>query len=91
VAVPKAHLLVAVRRVIDGVEVERQVTWRRVEGGDELVDEDVAQPLEGPDGDGVLEAGRRRLAGQVVVLRGAVGDELEAGAARRLSWSFWAS
>ena len=29
------------------------------------------------DGDGVLEAGQRRLAGQVVVLGRAVGDELE--------------
>src|SRR5262249_2563861 len=48
-------------------------------GGDELVEEDVAQALEGLDGDGVLEAGQRRLAGQVVLVGGAVGDELEDG------------
>src|SRR5262249_43902310 len=45
----------------------------------ELVEEDVTQPLEGGDVDGVLEAGQRGLAGQVVVLGGAGGDELEDG------------
>jgi hypothetical protein len=39
----------------------------------------VAQPLEGRDGDGVLEAGQGGPAGQGVVLGGAVGDELEDG------------
>jgi hypothetical protein len=68
-----------VGRVIDGVQIERQVARRAVEGGDELIDEDIAQALEGLDGDGVLEAGQRRLAGQVVVVRGAVGDQLEDG------------
>ena len=38
-----------------------------------------ALPLEGLNGDGVLEAGQGGLAGQVVVLRGAVGDQLEDG------------
>src|SRR5262249_43050448 len=46
---------------------------------EELVNEDVAQALEGRDGDGVLEAGERRLAGQVAIVRRAVGDELEDG------------
>jgi hypothetical protein len=39
---PEGQLLVAVSRVIDGVEVEGQVTGRRVEGGDELVEEHIA-------------------------------------------------
>jgi hypothetical protein len=44
-----------------------------------VVEEHVAQPLEGHDADGVLEARQRRLAGQVVVLGRAAGDELEDG------------
>jgi hypothetical protein len=91
IAVPERQLLVPVGRVIDGVQVEGQVARRRVEGGDELVDEDVTQPLERFDGDGILEAGQGGLAGQVVLLRGAVSDELETGSARRVSWSFWSS
>ena len=79
VAVPEGQLLLAVGRVIDRVEVERQMARRRVEGGDELVEEDVARPLEGLDGDGVLEAGQGGLAGQVVLLRGAVSDQFEDG------------
>jgi hypothetical protein len=35
--------------------------------------------LEGRDADGILEAGQRRLAGQLGVLWGAVGEELEDG------------
>jgi HKD family nuclease/diadenosine tetraphosphate (Ap4A) HIT family hydrolase len=77
VAVPERQLLVAVGRVIDRVQVERQVRGRGVEGGDELVKEHVAQPLEGFDADGVLEAGQRRLAGPVVIPGRAVGQELE--------------
>jgi hypothetical protein len=79
VAVPEGQLLVAVRRVVHGVEVEGQVAGRAVEGGDELVEENIAQPLQGRDRDGVLEAGQGRLAGQVAVLGGVVGDELEDG------------
>jgi hypothetical protein len=79
VAVPEGQLLVAVSRVIDGVQVEGQVTRRGVEGREELVNEDVAQLLEGRDGDGVLEAGERRLAGQVAIVRRAVGNEFEDG------------
>jgi hypothetical protein len=46
-----------VGRVIHGVQVEGQVSRRDIEGGDELVEEHVAEPLEGLDGDGILEAG----------------------------------
>jgi hypothetical protein len=65
------------------------VARRLVEGGDELVEEDVTQALKGRVGDGVLEAGQRGLAGQVVVVGRAAGDELEDGSWRRVSWSFW--
>jgi hypothetical protein len=83
--------VVAVGRVIDSVQVERQVARRRVEGRNELVDEDVPQPLEGLDRDGVLEAGHGGLAGQVVGVGAAAGEELEHGSARRVSWSFWSA
>ena len=49
------------------------------ERGDELVDEHVAEAEQGRDVDLVLEPGQRRLAGQVGVIGGAVGDELEDG------------
>jgi hypothetical protein len=58
----------------------------------------VAQPLERRDGDGILEAGQRGLAGQVVLLRRAVGDQLEDGVGaqasatarvRPMRWSNW--
>src|SRR5581483_4697086 len=71
------QLLVPVRRVVDGVEVEGQGGRRLGERGDELVDEDVPEPFEGGNGDGVLEAGQGGLTGQVRPVRGAVGDELE--------------
>jgi hypothetical protein len=79
IAVPEGQLLLAVGRVVHGVQVERQVARRCVEGGDELIDEHVAQALEGLDADRVLEARQGGLAGQVVILGRAVGDELEDG------------
>jgi hypothetical protein len=77
--VPEGQLLPAVGRVIDGIQVEGQVTRRALEGGDELVEEDVTQPLEGGDGDGLLEAGQGGLAGQFGLVGGAAGEELEDG------------
>jgi hypothetical protein len=52
------------------------VRWARRRGG---VEEDDAEPLERLNRDGVLEARQRGLAGQVVVRRGAAGEELEDG------------
>ena len=43
------------------------------------VEEDPAQPLEGLNGEGVPEAAEGRLAGQIVLARGAVGEGLEDG------------
>src|SRR6266545_4477325 len=72
---PRARTAVPARRK------RRQVARRCGEGGDELVEEDITQPLEGLDGDGVLEAREGGLTRQVRVIRGAVGDELEDGIA----------
>ena len=47
VAVNERQLLLGVRRIIDGVEVEQQLARRRGEAGDERVDEHLAQPLDG--------------------------------------------
>jgi hypothetical protein len=55
------------------------VARRRVIGGDELVEEDVAQQLERQDGDSALEAGQGGMAGQVVLLGRVVGDVIEDG------------
>jgi hypothetical protein len=41
VAVPERQLLLAVGRVIHGVQVEGQATGRRVKGADQLVEENV--------------------------------------------------
>ena len=85
---PEGQLLVPEGGVIHGVQVERQVTRRALEGGEELVEEDLTQPLEGLDADGVLEAGQRRLAGQVGGVGALSGTSLKTGWARRVSWSF---
>jgi hypothetical protein len=45
VTVPEGQLLLAVGRVIDRVQVEGHVTRRGVDGGEELVEDDVAQAL----------------------------------------------
>src|SRR5205823_496628 len=50
-----------------------------IEGGDELVEKDVAQPVEGLDADGVLEARQARLTRQVTFGGGPAGDDLEDG------------
>jgi hypothetical protein len=47
VAVPEGQLLVPVGRVMHGIQVERQVARRGVEGGDELVEDDAA--VRGPE------------------------------------------
>ena len=56
VAVEQRQLLFAMRWIVDGVDVEGQVLGRRGEGGDELIDEQVTQPFERPNVNGVLEA-----------------------------------
>jgi hypothetical protein len=79
IAVEHDQLLLAVRRVVEGVDVEREVPRRRVEGLEEQVDQDVAEPPEVGDRDGVLEPREGRLAGEVGPVGEPVGDELEDG------------
>jgi len=79
VAVKQHQLLLAVGRVIDSVQVQGQLGRGRGKGSDKLVDQDIAQPLQGGNVDGVLEAGQGGLAGQVGVRGGAIGEEFEDG------------
>ena len=79
VAVPEGQLLVTVGGVNDGVQVDGQMMRRLVEGGDELVNEDITDILEGLNGDGILEARQGGLAGQVIVVGGTIGEEFEDG------------
>ena len=73
------QLLLAMRGVVEGVDVEREMAWRLIERLDEQVDQHVAQPPQVGDRDSVLEPRERRLAGEVGVVGQAVGDELEDG------------
>jgi hypothetical protein len=79
VTVKECELLIAVGRVIDGVEVEGERDGWFGEGRDELIDEDVAEPPERRDVDEVLEAGECGLTGEVLVVGRAVGEEFEGG------------
>jgi hypothetical protein len=69
----------AVDQVIDGSESERQWARRRVEGGDELVEED-----------GVLETGRGWL-GRSSPSGERWERSMKKDSERRVSWSFWSS
>ena len=55
------------------------MTGRSVERLEEHVDQDVPQPPEVADRDGVLEPREGRLAGQVGIIGQPIGDELEDG------------
>ena len=50
--------------VIDRIEVEGQPSRRLLEGGDELVNEDLLEAFERGTVNGILEAGQGRLTGQ---------------------------
>src|SRR5512135_1485178 len=68
IPVEEAALLLAVHRVVGGVEVEDQVLGRGAMGGDELVDQDLGAADQGRAIDAVLEAaegGRRGERGVV--------------------------
>ena len=61
------QVLVAIRGVVEGVEIEREMPRRLVERLDEEVDQHVPQPVQVGDRDGVLKPREGRLAGQVGV------------------------
>ncbi|ODU00265.1 MAG: hypothetical protein ABS79_03655 [Planctomycetes bacterium SCN 63-9] len=71
------QLLLAVRRVVEGVEVEREVPRRLVGRGEELIDQGITRSPEIGDRDGVLEPRERGLAGEVGFVGSPAGDELE--------------
>jgi len=69
VAVEEGELLLPVGRVLRGIEVDGDAAHRHGVPadpvlGDDRVGEGVGEPDEVPGGDGVLEAGERRLGGQ---------------------------
>ena len=65
--------------VVEGVDVKREVARRGVERLDEQIDQEVAEPPEIGDRDGVLEPRERGLTGEVKVIGEPAGDELEDG------------
>ena len=62
-----------------GVDVQGNVGGGLIEGGDEIVEEEVVQPPEGGNIHGVLEAREGRLAGQGIFIGLASADQLEDG------------
>jgi hypothetical protein len=76
-AMKQSELLRTVRRVVDCVQIEGERQRRLGERGDELIDERFTKLLQRGDVDLVLEAGQRRLAGQVGIVGRAIGNELE--------------
>ena len=64
-------------RVVEGIDVQREVRGRLVERGDELVEQHVLQAKETAGADGVLEPRERGLAGQIPTGDRPAADELE--------------
>ena len=77
IAVEERQLLLAMRGIVEHVDVEGQVPRGRGERGDELVDENVLQSPQRADVDGVLEAGQGGLAGQFPAFGRTAGEEFE--------------
>ncbi len=71
------QLLIAMRRIVEGIEIEREVRGGRLERLEEQVDQDIPEPPQVRNREGVLEAGQGRLTGQVGKLRETIGDHLE--------------
>ena len=78
-AMIERELLLAVRGVVEHVNVERDLGRRLVEGLHEAVDEPFFQPQQRAWCDSILEPRERRLAGQVIVVGQPVGEQLEDG------------
>jgi hypothetical protein len=78
-------MLLPVRRVVERVDVEGEVPGRLLEGSNEQIDEDVAQPPQAGDRDGVPEPREGRLTGEVRAVGGPIGDELEERARSEVS------
>ena len=76
-AVKERQLLLAVRGIVERVDIQRQRTGRLVERLDELLQEPLLQPQQLTGRDGILHPRERRLAGQVVVVGQASGHQFE--------------
>ena len=71
------QLLLPVGGVVERIDVQRQSCRRPVERRDELIDQEILQPEEGSDIDGVLETRQRGLTGQLGIVHRAVAEKLE--------------
>jgi len=76
VGVEEGQLLMPVGRVFSIVDVEEDSGRRRPVGVDERVDQGFSDPVEIGPGDGVLQPGERRLAGQGLVFGKLVAGQL---------------
>ena len=81
VGVKEGQLLVPVRGVIGGIDVEREPFGQAAgvlgaQSFDAGLGQEVQQAIERGDLDGILEAGERGLAGQRIVLGQTFGNEL---------------
>ena len=82
VSVEKRQLLMAVSRIVRGVQIQRDRGGQPaavlvLQPPDAAVDQKVDQPLQHRGSRQVLKTAERRLAGQRLALRMAVGDQLE--------------
>src|SRR5512142_850475 len=92
IAVAEAALLLAVHRVVGGIEVEDQVLGRGAVGGDELVDQDLGDADQGRAIDAVLEAAE--VGGEASVASSTGGRPAaiwRTGSSRRVWWSLRSS
>src|SRR5579864_5912049 len=76
-AVEQNQLLLAVGRIIDGVQIEGEPSRRHDERGNELIDALVTQPFQRGNRDAVFEPRQGRLAGKVEVVGVPIRDQLE--------------
>ena len=79
VAVEECQLLRAVSGVIEHIDVQGHFTRRLVERVDKPLDEPIFQPQQGRRSNGVLEPRQGGLAGEIVILRQAIGQQLKDG------------
>ena len=77
VTVEECQLLLAMSWIVVRVDVKGEACRWRIERGDELVDEHVLQTPQHGNGDCVLKARQRRLAGQIIRVRRPTGNQLE--------------
>jgi hypothetical protein len=75
------QLLLAMRRIVERINVQSDARWRRGEGLQKFVADHVSQSLEIGRCDRILKPGKCRLTGQVDIVRQAITNQLECGIA----------